>query len=80
MLETVEIGREVDRQTYIAAVPRLRESLINAQYDLLQSARFATIVLISALNAAGKSETVQQLLAWLDPRFVQAHAIGRPGP
>lgn len=76
MLETAEIGRAVDKGSYAAAVPALREALINAQYDLSQSRRFATVVVLAGVNAAGKGETVNQLLAWMDPRFIETHAIG----
>lgn len=76
MLQIAEIGHRIDKPAYKKTVASLREALIDAQYDLSRSQSFAAIVLLSGGNAAGKSETVQQLLAWLDPRFVETHAIG----
>lgn len=76
MLQIAEIGHRVDKPVYDKTVAGLREALIDAQYDLSRSQSFSTVVLLSGLNAAGKSETVHQLLAWLDPRFVETYAIG----
>jgi polyphosphate:AMP phosphotransferase len=77
MLDAAQIGHQLEKVAYDKAVPDLREALIEAQYQLLQSRRFATLVLLSGVNAAGKSETANRLLAWMDPRFIETHAIGR---
>ncbi len=76
MLAEAEIGHRVEKQAFAQAVPGLREALINAQYDLGQSRRFAVIVLLSGVAAAGKSEAVNRLLTWMDPRYIETLAIG----
>jgi len=77
MLDAAEIGHKLCKDAYDATIPELREALIDAQYQLSQSRRFATLLLLSGVNAAGKSETVNRILSWMDPRFIESHAIGR---
>jgi AMP-polyphosphate phosphotransferase len=77
MLAEVEIDHRVEKQAFAKAVPTCREALIDAQYELSQSRRFATIVLLTGVSGAGKSETVNRLLTWMDPRYIETLAIGR---
>jgi polyphosphate:AMP phosphotransferase len=78
MFESAELGHAVDKQTYAAEEPVLREALLNAQYDLLGARKFPVIILISGVDGAGKGETVNRLNEWMDPRHIQAHAFGAP--
>jgi polyphosphate:AMP phosphotransferase len=77
MLAEVEIGHRLEKQAYAKAVPGLREALIEAQYDLSRSRRCAAVMLLSGVSGAGKSETVNRLLSWMDPRYIDALAVGR---
>ena len=76
MFESAELGHKIDKATYDAEVPRLREDLLNAQFDLAQKAKFPVIILIGGVDGAGKGETVNLLNAWMDPRYIVAHAMG----
>lgn len=78
MFESAELGHKIDKATYDAEVPALREALLGAQYDLLQNARFPVIILIGGVDGAGKGETVNLLNEWMDPRHIHAHAMGEP--
>jgi len=78
MFESAELGHTIDKETYEKEVPILREALLDAQYDLLQSARFPVVILISGVDGAGKGETVHLLNEWMDPRHIQAHAMDAP--
>jgi polyphosphate:AMP phosphotransferase len=71
MFESAEIGHVIDKDTYDAAVPALREALLEAQYELKQQSRFPVIVLINGVEGAGKGETVKLLNEWMDPRLIQ---------
>lgn len=64
MFESAELGHSITRQTYSRQVPKLREALLDAQYDLLQDGRFPVIVLISAVDSSGNGETVNLLNEW----------------
>ena len=76
MFESAELGHRIDKATYDAEVPQLREDLLNAQFDLAQKAKFPVIILIGGVDGAGKGETVNLLNAWMDPRHIVAHAMG----
>lgn len=75
MFESAEIGHRVDRATYKAQVPALRAALLQAQYELLQRADRAVCILINGVESAGRSETVNTLNAWMDPRYIRTEAF-----
>jgi len=52
--------------------------LADAQYDLLAARNFPVLVIIGGVEGAGKSETVQTLNEWLDPRHVHTHGFLLP--
>ena len=78
MFESAELGHKIDKASYDEAVPALREALLDAQFDLAQQAKFPVIILIAGVDGAGRSETVNLLNEWLDPRFMQTHGMGDP--
>ncbi len=78
MFESAELGHKISKSVYDDAVPQLREELLNAQFDLAQQGRFPVIILIGGIDGAGRSETVDLLNAWMDPRFIQTHGMGEP--
>ena len=75
MFESAEVGHTVDKATYEREVPRLREALLGAQYDLLRAARLPVLILVNGVDGAGKGETVNLLKEWMDPRHIQVHAL-----
>ncbi|WP_347927698.1 polyphosphate:AMP phosphotransferase [Pseudomonas helvetica] len=75
MFESAEIGHVIDKETYDAEVPALREALLEAQFDLQQQARFPVIVLINGIEGAGKGETVKLLNEWMDPRLIEVRTF-----
>ena len=79
MFESAEIGHAIDKETYEAAVPALREALLEAQFELQQQARFPVVVLINGIEGAGKGETVKLLNEWMDPRHIRTEAFGQAG-
>lgn len=78
MFESAELGHSIAKRSYDRAVPRLRGTLLAAQYDLLESGRFSTLVLVNGMDGAGKGDTVNKLNEWLDPRHVITHAFDAP--
>lgn len=76
MFESAELGHKIDKKTYDKEVPQLREDLLNAQFDLAEKGKFQVIILIGGVDGAGKGETVNLLNEWMDPRHIQAHAMG----
>jgi polyphosphate kinase 2 (PPK2 family) len=78
MFEAAELGHTTDKKTWDREVPKLREALLEAQYDLLERRDFATVVLVGGVDGAGKGETVNLLNEWMDPRHIHTHALGAP--
>ena len=76
MFESAELGHKIDKTTYDTQISKLREALLNAQFDLAQQSRFPVILLIGGVDGAGKSETVNLFNAWMDPRHIEVHAMG----
>ncbi|MEI7841461.1 MAG: polyphosphate:AMP phosphotransferase [Gallionellaceae bacterium] len=78
MFESAELGHKIDKATYDAEVPKLREALLDAQFDLAEKAKFPVIILIGGVDGAGRGETVNLLNEWMDPRYIRTHGMGEP--
>ena len=78
MFESAELGHTVDKKTYDAQVPPLREALLDVQYEVLNQAAFPVIILVGGVDGAGKGATVNLLNEWMDPRHIRVHALGEP--
>jgi len=78
MFETAELGHKITREDYERDEPRFREQLLRAQYALKENATFSVLIMVSGMEGAGKSETVNLLNAWMDPRFIETYAFSKP--
>ncbi len=78
MFESAELGHVIDKTTYDAEVPKLREALLEAQVELAKQAKFPVIILVGGVDGAGRGETVNLLNEWMDPRYIQTHGMGEP--
>jgi polyphosphate:AMP phosphotransferase len=76
MFESAELGHKIDKKTYAAEVPVLREALLDMQYDLKEAGTFPVIILVGGVDGAGRSEVVNILNEWMDPRFIHTHGMG----
>lgn len=74
MFESAELGHKISKEQYKKELPLLREALLDAQLDLLQSAKFPVIILLAGVDCAGKGETMNLLHEWMDPRHIESHA------
>ncbi len=77
MFESAELGHKVEKDVWDREVAVLREALLNAQFDL-GSAKFPVVILVAGVDGAGKSETVNTLNEWMDPRHIQVHGLDEP--
>ncbi|MDR6356522.1 polyphosphate kinase 2 (PPK2 family) [Pseudomonas psychrotolerans] len=78
MFEAAENEHLLDEATYEAKLPKLREALLAAQYELKAQGRFPVIVLINGVEGAGKGETVKLLNEWMDPRLIRVETFLQP--
>ncbi len=74
MFEAAELGRTLEKSLYKELVPDLRARLLNLQQEL-RDCDFPVILLISGADGAGKSETVNLLHQWMDPRWIETAAF-----
>jgi polyphosphate:AMP phosphotransferase len=77
MFQTAELGQSVEKDAYKAEVAELRLRLLELQ-NRLKQADMSVIVVIAGVEGAGKSETVNVLHEWFDPRFLTTHAFTLP--
>jgi polyphosphate:AMP phosphotransferase len=77
MFETAEIGNKVEKKEYAREAPKLRERLLAVQKELAE-ANLSVILIVGGVEGAGKAETVNLLLEWMDARGIQVHAMWEP--
>ncbi len=80
MLESAEVGHQVSKQDYAREEPKLREALLNSQFDLSESRRGPVLLVISGVEGGGRGETANKLTEWMDPRHIRVLAFGPPTP
>src|SRR3989338_6538078 len=76
MFDSANLTHKVDKVVFKREEPKLREALLNAQYDLKQNGRFPVLILVAGVEGAGKGETVNLLNEWMDPRHIRTYAFG----
>jgi polyphosphate:AMP phosphotransferase len=70
----------ISKAAFERNLPSLRDELLDLQLKLHTSKSCAIAVIIAGTPAAGRSETVNELLEWLDPKHIGVHALGAPSP
>jgi len=78
MFESANLKHNVTKQVYRREEPKLREALLDAQYDLKENGRFPVLILIGGVEGAGKGETINLLNEWMDPRHIITKAFFEP--
>jgi polyphosphate kinase 2 (PPK2 family) len=78
MFDSANLDHRVSKPVYRREEPKLRERLLDAQYDLKENGRFPVLILIAGVEGAGKGETVNLLNEWMDPRHVLTHGFAEP--
>lgn len=54
----------------------LRDDLLDLQFRLRHADQTALALIVTGVPAAGRSETINELLSWLDPKYIRVHAFG----
>jgi AMP-polyphosphate phosphotransferase len=78
MFESAEQVHTIDKATFKAEEPDLREALLDAQFDLIESKSFAVLVILAGIDGAGKGEALARLNEWLDQRQLGNEAFDAP--
>ncbi len=74
MFESVELGRRVKKRAFAEEEPKLRTSLLTAQFAL-QNAGVPVVLVLAGVEGSGKGEVANRLAGWLDMRGVETHAF-----
>ena len=61
---------------YSRLKPALNDELLARQLDTRKLAKFSVAVIVTGVPSAGRSETVNKLIEWLDPKYVSVRAFG----
>lgn len=77
MFRTAELGRTVSKDDFEAVADSLRIELVELQ-QRLRSCDFPVVILFAGVDGAGKSETMNLLNEWMDPRWIVSRAYGEP--
>lgn len=77
MFRTAELGRTISKEEFEAVAGPLRIELIELQQKL-RLAGFPVIAIFAGVDGAGKSETINLLNEWMDPRWIVTRAYGAP--
>lgn len=78
MFESAELNHQLSDKDFQAEEPRLREALLDAQFDMLEKKDRSVLIIVGGVEGAGKGETINLLSSWLDPRQLEVHAITEP--
>lgn len=78
MFESADLEHTISKEEYKREEPKLREALLNAQFDLGALKKFPVLIVIGGVDGAGKGETVNLLNEWMDPRHIVTYAFGDP--
>jgi polyphosphate:AMP phosphotransferase len=71
-------GRHLTKLEYEQQLPPLQDRLLDAQFELRTQKSRAVALVVTGIPAAGRSEVVNELLGWLDPKFVTVFGYGDP--
>ncbi|HEX5648366.1 MAG TPA: polyphosphate:AMP phosphotransferase [Steroidobacteraceae bacterium] len=74
-LHAVLSSRRLTKLEYEHALPGLQDRLLDAQFELRQQKERAVLLVVSGIPAAGRSEVVNEMLGWLDPKFVDVYGF-----
>ena len=65
MFEVAELGRKLDKKSFAAKEPQVREALLEAQARLAES-DLSLVIVIAGVEGSGKGDSVNLLLEWMD--------------
>jgi AMP-polyphosphate phosphotransferase len=78
MFRTAELGQKIPKSDFKQREPILRQELLELQRDLCQCCGFPVIIVFAGVDGAGKSDTVNILNKWMDPRWIVTRAYDEP--
>ncbi len=78
MFESVRLPHDLRKEDFQPLEERLRESLLDAQFELAEQKRKCVLALINGSDGAGKGEVLNKLYDWLDDHYVETLSYDQP--
>jgi hypothetical protein len=78
MFESAALSHDLSKQDFDKVEPRLREDLLDAQFDLVEARRKSVLILINGSDGAGKGELLGRFYEWLDPHHLDTLSYFSP--
>ncbi len=75
MRNTIDPAESVSKEDYKLQVQALRVKLLKLQFQASKK-NSPVILVIAGDDRSGRHETINQLMEWLDPRFIRVNAYG----
>jgi polyphosphate:AMP phosphotransferase len=72
MFETLEVGRRIKKSEFDKLSTPLRQSLLQAQFELADK-DYPVIIVVAGLDGSGKGSVVHRLNEWMDPRGIETN-------
>ncbi len=73
-----ELGKDVIKERAAALLEENRQRLCDAQELLYADSRYAMLVVLQALDAAGKDGTIKHVMSGLNPQGCQVYSFKKP--
>lgn len=78
MFESVRLPHDLRKEDFQALEERLRENLLDAQFELAEQKRKCVLALINGSDGAGKGEALNKLYDWLDDHYLETLSYDAP--
>ena len=78
MFNSVRLPHKLDKAEFAEISERLREKLLEAQFEFLERKQKSLLLLINGSDGAGKGEVLNRLYEWLDDHSLETLSYGAP--
>jgi polyphosphate:AMP phosphotransferase len=78
MFDSVRLPHKLDKSEFAELSERLREKLLDAQFELHERKRKSVLLMINGSDGAGKGEVLNRLYEWLDDHHLETLSYGPP--
>ncbi|MEW6436156.1 MAG: polyphosphate:AMP phosphotransferase [Pseudomonadota bacterium] len=78
MFESAQLEHALEKEKFDEIEPKLREDLLNAQFDLIESKARTILLLINGPDGSGKGEVTHRLYEWLDAHYLSTLTYAEP--
>ncbi|MCD0503577.1 polyphosphate:AMP phosphotransferase [Bordetella petrii] len=78
MFTEAQADPTLSKEEFETQEARLRAALLKAQYNMLERADRALLIVVAGIDGAGKGAAINLLNEWMDPRHIHTLGFGAP--